>query len=198
MGKTSIMNRICGLEFQPYEKPTIGTKLVQHLLGKMVVEVWDVVGQHSQFGSVKAKARRADILFAVYDVSSKDSLLVLGERLTEIVRNGALCVIENVWAVTVCDRGATVDFNCFVRKQSGCRRSLETSITKNTTHPIHITPCRYNLFLKVCVIICGVVVFDRSRHKKAYCSLESIHAARSSRRQLKLDTMSMRLWLTLC
>jgi GTPase SAR1 family protein len=88
VGKTSIMNRLCGQDFHPYEKPTIGTKLIQHLLGKMVVEVWDVAGQPTQFGSVKSKARRADILFGVYDVGNRESLRVLDERLSEIVRNG--------------------------------------------------------------------------------------------------------------
>ena len=109
MGKTSIMNRVCGKDFNSTEKPTIGTRLAQHTLGKLVIDVWDTAGQHTQFGSVKAKSRRADILLAVYDVSNKDSLRVLEERLTEIVRDGECgCVLlfNDYWVHLLGDMAA--------------------------------------------------------------------------------------------
>jgi len=57
VGKTSIMNRLCERGFNPTERPTMGTQLIQHPLGKLVIDIWDVAGQKSQFGSVKAKAK---------------------------------------------------------------------------------------------------------------------------------------------
>lgn len=90
VGKTSIMNRICRDEFHAIEKPTIGTKLMQHALGKLVLDVWDTGGQPAQHATMKARAKRADIILAIYDVSNRDSLITLKTIIAELFQIGSL------------------------------------------------------------------------------------------------------------
>ncbi|CAE7445532.1 Rab26, partial [Symbiodinium microadriaticum] len=132
VGKTSLLNCICGLNFNPIEKPTIGTKLVQHTLGKLVVEVWDIAGQPTQFGSVKAKTRRADILFAVYDVSNRDSIIVLEQRILEIIREGvqpwtSIVLLGNKADISDQFRQVMVEEGLLFARRHSCSSFFETS-----------------------------------------------------------------------
>jgi hypothetical protein len=88
VGKTSIMNRICGIPYHSAERPTIGSRLTHHVLGKLVIDIWDTGGQAAQLGTAKARARKADIVFAVYDVTNKDSLINLKSIVRELTQNG--------------------------------------------------------------------------------------------------------------
>jgi hypothetical protein len=91
VGKTSILNRICQDQFHAIEKPTIGTRLVQHALGKLVLDIWDTGGQPAQHATMKARAKRADVILAIYDVSNRDSLIALKNILEDLFQLG-LCL----------------------------------------------------------------------------------------------------------
>jgi GTPase SAR1 family protein len=95
VGKTSLMNRICRDEFHAVEKPTIGTKLLQHALEKLVLDVWDTGGQPAQYATMKARAKRADVILAVYDVSNRDSLIALKDILEDLYQIG-LCLLSAI------------------------------------------------------------------------------------------------------
>jgi hypothetical protein len=88
VGKTSVLNRICQDQFHAVEKPTIGTRLMQHALGKLVLDIWDTGGQPAQYATMKARAKRADVILAIYDVSNRDSLIALKTILQDLFQLG--------------------------------------------------------------------------------------------------------------
>lgn len=101
VGKTSIMNRICKNEFHTVEKPTIGTKLLQHSLGKLVLDIWDTGGQPAQYATMKARVKRADIILAIYDVSNKESLVAIQNILQDLYHTGNYIVIILIITVII-------------------------------------------------------------------------------------------------
>ena len=99
-GKTSFLRHIIGSsedkqnnsKFNVDEAPTVGPQLYQCSLGSVKVECWDTPGQDLERRAILLHTRKADIIFAVYDITSAESLRVLGEVVADIIKNGeAFC-----------------------------------------------------------------------------------------------------------
>ena len=83
VGKTNLINVCVGQAFNSESKPTNCASLLQKHLEidnlDYVINLWDTMGQEAYKGISKLFFREAQIVFFVYDITSKDSFNSLEE-----------------------------------------------------------------------------------------------------------------------
>ena len=100
VGKTSLLNRIVGDVFNPYELSTVGANyqlITRKIDGKRIeIQVWDTAGQEKFRSLSPIYFRNAIGAIAVYDQTSKQSyenLEMWLKMFTDIVGDGAIIAI---------------------------------------------------------------------------------------------------------
>lgn len=90
VGKSSILRQLLYHTFDPNQAPTSGAQLLEHVLGRAALSVWDTAGQATQHRGVLMHTKRADVIMVVYDVTSRRSFDCAVEVVADILRNGTV------------------------------------------------------------------------------------------------------------
>ncbi len=76
-GKTIIIQRIMGYQFNDCYEPSIGVDFISKNIrfrGKIIkIQLWDTSGQEKYKGLIPSYVRNSSIVFIVYDVSNRQS-----------------------------------------------------------------------------------------------------------------------------
>lgn len=77
VGKTTIINRIQGNDFEERYDATIGIdfclKIIKHNNNEIKLQMWDTAGQEKYRGLIPSYIRNSSMIILVYDVTSKKS-----------------------------------------------------------------------------------------------------------------------------
>ena len=95
VGKTSIINRFIGREFETYELSTIGIEHIRHKLEikyeneikNVILRIYDSAGQERYKSISTSYIKSADGIILVFDLNNKDSFNSLIVWMKEIKNN---------------------------------------------------------------------------------------------------------------
>jgi small GTP-binding protein len=87
VGKTSIVKRLAGHNFQTITRPTIGACFDEIMIDRTYFNIWDTAGEERFRSIAPLYYRGAHILIFVFDVTSSASLDEMCEFFDEAVKN---------------------------------------------------------------------------------------------------------------
>ena len=93
-GKSSIMGRIIGEEFDQYSQPTIGAAFGNHVTkNNNMLEIWDTAGQERYRSLAPMYYRNASLALIVFDISDSITIDSANDWIDEMSKNNISYIV---------------------------------------------------------------------------------------------------------